>query len=386
MSIQSIENFDIRSKIAMDKRLSVNSLNDIELPYEGMVCYQKSDKTLYEYKDGAYTPLVKDIKEGLSLLQIAKAKLEQGVDSTLSFNSSPHDAKCFRLLHGDTANPTTDGNSPTMYVGRVDGSYANDATKNNPGILIPVIYSSLTKTAESRGWGYTNIAYLEDKSLVGVGNKSQTVASAGMAYASGDASIWGIYGDAYSLNPLATITGAEFDAQNMSGEHYNYNEANPVGVPFSCAVWNMSFGTKDNSFGVGIGGGGASKWGAGIFIALASCKKFAVDIQATPSTLINFKYGATVDGANAVFAGVGLDTGAISYFTTASGATRQNTGAMHLRNHRICAGNGAWLQFNSTSGEWQLGVTDALGVDTVWASLGSASGWVAGGTAMAGAC
>jgi hypothetical protein len=141
--------------------------------------------------------------------------------------------------------------------------------------------------------------------------------------------------------------------------------------------------TKNNSFGIGIGGGGASKWGAGIFIGLSSCKKYAIDIQSTAQTLINFKYGATVNGDNGVFAGIGLDTGSGAYFTTESGSTRQNTGAIHLRNHRLCFGNGGWLHFNSVTGQLQIGITDSSGVDTVWASIGTTSGWTAGGTAQA---
>lgn len=313
----------------------------------------------------------------------SKKSVDTAADAILTYNATPKNAKLMRFTQGDDTTPTTDGTNPSIYVQRVDNSYAGDNTKNNPGILIPTIYAAMKRKSTGRGWLYTNLNYLEDASDRA---DAQSVACAGMAYATGKGAVWGLYGDAYSINPLSTITGAELNTQNKSGADYVYNEASPTAVPFSTALWCMSFGDNLNSFGVGISGTGAAKWGAGLYIALSSCKTYAIDIQSSAHTLINFKYGTSVDGANAVFAGVGLDTGSGAYFTTASGATRQNTGAIHMRSHRMCFGNGGFIQFNSTTGQLQIGITDAGGVDTIWGSIGSTGGWVAGGTAPVGPC
>ena len=313
----------------------------------------------------------------------SKKTVDTAENAALTYNSTPKDAKLMRFTQGDDTTPTTDGTNPSIYIQRVDNSYAGDDSKNNAGILIPAIYAAMKRQSTGRGWLYTNLNYIEDASDIAT---AQSVACAGMAYATGKGAVWGLYGDAYSINPLSTITGAEVNAQNMSGADYVYNEANPVAIPFSCGLWCMAFGSNKNSFGIGINAASTAKWGAGMYFALGGCKEYGIDMQATPNTLINFKYGASVDGENTVFAGIGLDTGATSFFTTAGGATRQNTGAVHLRGHRMCFGNGGWLQFNAATGQLQVGFTDGTGADVVWGSIGSASGWVAGGTPYAGAC
>jgi hypothetical protein len=51
MSKRLRDNFDLRSKIPLDKRTKVQNLNSIDLPYEGLITYQKQDKKFYYYDE-----------------------------------------------------------------------------------------------------------------------------------------------------------------------------------------------------------------------------------------------------------------------------------------------------------------------------------------------
>lgn len=54
MSKKIIDNFDVRIKQPLDKRSSVQSLSDIDRPYDGLIVYQKSDGRHYKYVNGVF--------------------------------------------------------------------------------------------------------------------------------------------------------------------------------------------------------------------------------------------------------------------------------------------------------------------------------------------
>lgn len=69
MSKKLIDNFDLRIKKSLDKRLSVDNLTDIDRPYEGLLSFQKSDKDLYLYKDGSFVNLLNSLVARFNKLQ-----------------------------------------------------------------------------------------------------------------------------------------------------------------------------------------------------------------------------------------------------------------------------------------------------------------------------
>lgn len=60
------ESFNSRIKKPLDNRSTVNSLSDIDRPYEGMITHQESDKKFYKYKNGAYVDLFEDVLNKVS--------------------------------------------------------------------------------------------------------------------------------------------------------------------------------------------------------------------------------------------------------------------------------------------------------------------------------
>lgn len=265
--------------------------------------------------------------------------------TTMSYNSSPNTAKNLGIWHGTNAKPTTDGTVPTVYLQRVDRSTVGD----NPANLISTLYTTMKRLVGGTGWLYSHYAYLEDASNTGA---AQSVAVAGAAHATGNGSVWGLYGEASSHNANANITGAEFDAFNYTGSDYPYNATFPTTYPFSCGAWVFSGGSNKNSFGIGIGSSSiASMWKAGIYMKTFSVAQYAIDIHAQPSTLINFKYGASTDGTGLTVGGIGLDCGAAATY-----GTGVDQGAIHLRQHRLCFGAGGHMVVNGSLLEfWSAG-------------------------------
>lgn len=65
MSKQIIDNFNLLSKIPLDKRTSVNNLSDIQLPYEGLFTYEKQSGRYYYYKNGAFVDYLNEINQDI---------------------------------------------------------------------------------------------------------------------------------------------------------------------------------------------------------------------------------------------------------------------------------------------------------------------------------
>jgi hypothetical protein len=63
MSKILIDNYDLRTNKPLDKRLNCSDLNEIELPYEGLIAYKTLDKKHYKFKDGNWIEFFEEIKE-----------------------------------------------------------------------------------------------------------------------------------------------------------------------------------------------------------------------------------------------------------------------------------------------------------------------------------
>jgi hypothetical protein len=60
------DNYDMRIRLPLDKRYSVNLLSDIDMPYEGLLSYQRNNKTLNIFKDGVFEDVFKDINVSIN--------------------------------------------------------------------------------------------------------------------------------------------------------------------------------------------------------------------------------------------------------------------------------------------------------------------------------
>lgn len=262
---------------------------------------------------------LKHMEDGIKQVEVKlttqKANVINGEAEPLTVNGFPAAGGLLDIIDGDSTNPTTRGMESTLHVQRVDRSELVDYATD----IIPTVYVQTKRKLGGKAWLHGLLSAIEDESMT----NPQTVAVAGMAYAVGNASIWGIYGDAVTYNPDATITGGEFDASNMGADH-PYNYSNPKTMPFACGVWITAAGDYKCSFGLGIGG----NFDCGI--SLLSGETFGIDIQSQPETLINFK-----NGANYETGGIGLNTGAFAKY-----GTGQDQGAIHLWKHRFCFGFG----------------------------------------------
>jgi hypothetical protein len=282
--------------------------------------------------------------------------------SSMTYNATPNTGKRSAVWHGTTANPTTDGVTPSAYIQRVDKSI----TADDAGHLIPALYVTHKRLAGGTGWCYGVLGYLEDQSNT---TKAQSVAVAGAYHGTTSGAGWGIYGEATSHSQFNTITGGEFDAFNLSGVDYPYYALNPTQPPpnsnFSCGIWTFSVGGR-NSFGIGIGAQNTSQttagsWQAGIYMQTWSCIQYGIDIQAQPATLINFKYGASTDGTGITPGGIGLDCGA-----SAAYGTGNHQCAIHLRGQRLGFGSFGFMQFNVSTNAlefWSSTTTRAGRID-----------------------
>jgi hypothetical protein len=261
--------------------------------------------------------------------------------SAMSFITTPNVGKRAGLWHGTDANPTTDGTTATSYMQRVDQSVTADDASH----LIFLQYNAMKRKAGGKGWLTTNYNYLEDASNSGA---AQSVAVSGSAHATGNASVWALYGEAVSSNPSSTLTACELDAQNFSGVNYPYNDAFPVTLPFSCGLYCASVGNAKNSFAIGIGLAGsiANNWHVGLYLQTFSIDHIGIDIQAQPPTLINFKYGASTDGTGITPGGIGLDVGSQA---VAAYGTAPNQCAIHLRDQRFGFGSYGFMQYNAAN-------------------------------------
>lgn len=272
--------------------------------------------------------------------------------SSMTFISTPNVGRRSSVWHGTQSNPTTEGVYATSYMQRVDQS----VTVDDPAHLIFLQYNALKRLAGGTGWLTTNYNYLEDASTSGA---AQSVSVSGSAHATGNASVWGLYGEAVSHNSASTLTGLEVDAQNYSGVNYAYNDTHPIQLPFSCGIWAASVGNAKNSFAVGIGlaGSVANNWHVGLYMQTFSVDHIGIDIQAQPPTLINFKYGASTDGSGTTPGGIGLDTG---QSITAAYGTGTNNCSIHLRDQRMGFDVGTssstygWHGFNTATGNYEF--------------------------------
>lgn len=280
------------------------------------------------------------------------------LSATMSYNSTPNNGTKLKIMDGDNTTATTAGTTASVYIQRVDESI----TADDPGHLIPALYTVFKRKSAGTGWLYSGLFYLEDQSNSG---NAQSVACAGMAYATNNAAVWGMYGDAISYNVSATITGAEFNAHNSSGSNYSYVISSPTTYPFSCGTWIASGGSANNSFGLGIGSVGAL-WGCGIYFQSNTITNYGIDMQATPPTCI-LLHGASNDGLGSIPGGIGIDAGTGSFYGQAT-----NQGFIHIRNEDICFGEDGLgkIRFNATNGYlefWYNGIRrgylDCAGAD-----------------------
>lgn len=287
----------------------------------------------------------------------------------MTYNSTPNYGKRLSIWNGTDANPCLDGTVPTNYIQRVDKS----VTADDPGHLLYGQYITFKRLAGGTGWLYGSYAYVEDNSTTGA---AQSVGMAGVIHGVTSGAVWGAYSEAHSHNSSVTVTAAEFDAYNNSSSDYPYNYTFPTTTPFSCGVWVPSFG-KRNSFAIGIGAGNTpnsttASWQTGIYMQTWSAIQYGIDIQAQPSTLINFKYGASTDGTGTTAGGIGLDVGtkAVAGYGTAA-----NQCAIHLRDQRLGFGSFAFMQYNASSNYLEIWSS----VSTRAAHLDLATGlWSAG--------
>lgn len=256
--------------------------------------------------------------------------------ATVTYNATPNTGIKGIFNHGDNENPTTDGTTPSVYIQRIDQS----VTADDSGNLIPALYVVHKRLAGGTGWLYSNLNYLEDASNT---SAAQSVATAGMAYMTGNGKGWGLYGDASSVNPDATITGGEFDAQNYSGVDYPYTESDPVSTKFSCGAWAFGAGLHKNSFGYGVGGNGTGNFKVGLFISAVD--KYGIDIFNAPEKGIRFKSGAT---------DIGIDMGESAAYGRAG---------IHLWGSKLMFGTSTYLKFNNPYIEF--GYVDVDGITEV---------------------
>lgn len=63
MSLKTLDNYNVRSKIPIDSRMVVNNITEIELPYEGLIVYCKDDSKRYEYINGTFQEYNKNIND-----------------------------------------------------------------------------------------------------------------------------------------------------------------------------------------------------------------------------------------------------------------------------------------------------------------------------------
>lgn len=281
--------------------------------------------------------------------------------SAMTYNGTPNVGKRSSIWHGSQANPTTDGTTPSVYIQRVDKSVVGD----DPAHLIPALYVTHKRLPGGTGWLYGGYFYLEDQSTTGA---AQSVALASSVHGVTKGDVWGLYTEAWTHNPNVTATAFEVDTFNYSGSDYTYNDTFPTTAPFTCGVWNISFGPNKNSFAHGIASGGvANMWRTGIYMKTFSIDHIGIDIQAQPSTLIRFKYGASTDGTGVTPGGIGLDVG--SQIDAAYG-TGANQCAIHLRDQRLGFGSFGYMQFNAGSntlefwaGGSRRGFIDMAGAD-----------------------
>ncbi|KKO51152.1 hypothetical protein XI25_29640 [Paenibacillus sp. DMB20] len=272
------------------------------------------------------------------IYQMGNPSVERGKSSPMTYNYTPNRGGLLQFIQGDDTQPSTAGVVPSVYIQRVDRSL----TADDPGHLITPLYVAHKRLPGGTGWLYSGLFYLEDQSNTGT---AQSAAVAGMAYAKNKTAVWGVYGDAYKFSSEATITGAEFDSQNHSGVHDFYNDANPVGVPFSCGVWLNPAGGAISSFGLGVGGGAIPNiFDCGIYIK--SALNYGIDVQATPQTIIRFKNGAK-RASDQTFNGIGLDTGINANYGIAD-----HTGAIHLWSNKLAFGDiddYGYMKYNDTN-------------------------------------
>jgi hypothetical protein len=267
--------------------------------------------------------------------------------SSMTYNATPNVSKRMSVWHGTAANPTTDGTTPTAYIQRVDKSVSGDTAAN----LIPALYVTHKRLPGGTGWLYGGYFYLEDQSTSGA---AQSVGLASSAHGVSTGAVWGLYTEAWAHNHAVTATGFEVDTYNYSGSDYTYNDTFPTTAPFTCGVWNISFGPNKNTFAHGIASGSvANQWRTGIYMKTFSVDHIGIDIQAQPQTLINFKYGASTDGTGITPGGIGLDVGLKA---AASYGTGPNQCAIHMRDQRLGFGSFAFMQFNVATNAIELWV------------------------------
>lgn len=257
--------------------------------------------------------------------------------ATMTYNGTPNVGKRSGVWHGSDANPTLDGTTPSAYIQRVDKSVVGD----DPAHLIPALYVTHKRLPGGTGWLYSGYFYLEDQSTTGA---AQSVALAASAHGITKGDVWGLYSEAWAHNHNVTATGFEVDTFNYSGSDYAYNDTFPTTAPFTCGVWNISFGPNKNTFAHGIAAGSiACQWRTGIYMKTFSIDHIGIDIQSQPATLINFKYGASTDGTGITPGGIGLDVGPSA---TAAYGLGPDQCAIHLRDQRLGFGSYGFMAFN----------------------------------------
>jgi hypothetical protein len=274
-----------------------------------------------------------------------------------TYNSSPVTATTVTIRQGDDTTAATNGNTPTLTVQRVDQTTtAQDASAaDSSSYLISNIYNIFKRKATGKGWLYSIYNYLEDASSSGA---AQSVACAGVAHATGNGAVWGLYGEGHARGANSTATGAELDVYNQTGTDMTYNTTTPTTLPFTMGTWIISYGPKKNTMGLGIGSGSSAgtvtqSFRTNLFMQRYSCDTYGMDIHCQPPTGILFRYGASTDGTGGTPGGIGIDfnSSATSFYGRAA-----NQGAIHLREHSICFGDSGLGQiwYDSANAKFQF--------------------------------
>jgi hypothetical protein len=288
---------------------------------------------------------------------IAKAPrldIGSGKSQGFAYNSTPNLGTWVDVKDGDDANPTLKGTIPSVYIQRVDASVTSDDAAH----LIAAQYTAFKRLPLGRGWIYGHLVHVEDQSNSGT---AQSVAVAGMITAKDNAKVWGIYGDALRITGNATITGGEFDSNNLSGVNATYDPANPIAQPFCAGVWIAAAGNAFSTFGLGIGGAGQSFY-TGITFPVNGVVDYGIHMVARPFYGIQLANGAQW---------IGIDTGA-----SAAYGTGDNDCAIHLHSHKLGVGNGGFIRYNPATTSIEIGVKSG-GVETIIRSIDMTSAYAA---------
>jgi|GEM_PF-5607730 len=118
--IKITTNFDMKTNLPLDGRVSVNLLSDILTPYDGMIVYQQSDKIHYKYIDGVFQNFTTDNSLNTTSKSTTGAinEIKTGIDD-ITTHYSDIIAKYIKLMQS---------NSPVIIDCKGDSTYYGTTT------------------------------------------------------------------------------------------------------------------------------------------------------------------------------------------------------------------------------------------------------------------